>query len=286
MQDKPFIAFGEAVWDVFPDKKRLGGAPLNFSYYFQKAGGNPIVITALGRDENGKEALEHIKNLGLTTRYIEFNDKPTGTVKITMPKNSKKHKFTIIKDVACEYISYPKDKELVKNAIGLYFGVLTRLPKGNREVINKLMTELKDKTILLDLNLRQNLFNKEDIKFLLGKVNYLKLNDDEARALVEMGLAKGTELKEILRFLIKTYQLKACCITLGSQGAVGGDEKQIIKVPGILAKEGGDSVGAGDSFAATWIASLLQGKTLKESVEKANEVGSKVASKKGAIVDT
>ena len=105
MLNKPFISFGEVLWDVFPDGKKLGGAPLNFSYYFQEQGGNPKILSAVGNDEYGREILNETRNLGIDTNFIGQVEKPTGIVDISLNEN--RHTFKIRRDTAWEYISYP-----------------------------------------------------------------------------------------------------------------------------------------------------------------------------------
>lgn len=58
------LSFGEVLWDIYPDKKCLGGAPLNFAAHFVKAGGEADIITAVGNDSLGAETLEGIRRLG------------------------------------------------------------------------------------------------------------------------------------------------------------------------------------------------------------------------------
>ena len=44
------LSFGEILWDVYPDEKYIGGAPLNFAAHFSKLGGKSYMISALGDD--------------------------------------------------------------------------------------------------------------------------------------------------------------------------------------------------------------------------------------------
>ncbi len=282
MLDKPLLVFGEILWDIFPDGKKLGGAPLNFSYYFRKQGGNPQLISAIGKDKLGEDALKQIKYLGINTSYIQQIDKPTGEVNIFL-KNGY-HKFRINRGTAWENISYPEE-ELAKCASGLYFGTVSRISEHNRSTLDKLISNLKDKTIFLDLNLREKFYNASDVGSLIRRVNYLKLNEEEAYFLKKMGLLQGTYEEEMVDFLIRMYKLNSCCITLGQNGVVGGNKEGIFRVGGIPIGKLGDSVGCGDAFSATWLACLLKRIPIKESLEKANEIAAKVASKRGAIVE-
>ena len=64
------LAFGEILWDVYPDEKFLGGASLNFAAHFVKFGHEAEMLSALGADALGEEAREQLKNWTLGDRYV------------------------------------------------------------------------------------------------------------------------------------------------------------------------------------------------------------------------
>ena len=39
MKQPAVLVFGEIIWDVYPDKSCIGGAPLNFAAHFVREGG-------------------------------------------------------------------------------------------------------------------------------------------------------------------------------------------------------------------------------------------------------
>ena len=47
------VGIGELLWDVFPDHKKAGGAPINFVYHAAQLGAKAYAISAVGNDENG-----------------------------------------------------------------------------------------------------------------------------------------------------------------------------------------------------------------------------------------
>ena len=279
-----FIVFGETVWDVFPDEKRLGGAPLNFAYYFLKAGGEPFIISAVGKDELGEQALKKISGLGLDISGITENGLPTGTVDIRMEGG--RHRFRIIRGTAWEALVNNIDDKKIARASGLYVGTLARISKQNEALSNTLLDCFKGRVIFLDVNLRSTLFSRHDIGYLLQRVTHVKMNEKEARLLQKMGYLKATTFEGMARELIGLHSIEACCITLGRRGAVGAHRASgVVKVKGIPAKSGGDSVGAGDGFAAFWIHSLLSGCSMQVTMDKSNTIGCSIASSKGAILD-
>ena len=68
MQNKRYtVGLGEALWDVLPEGKKLGGAPANFAYHAGQFLGqdNALAISALGEDRLAEETLESLKEHGL-----------------------------------------------------------------------------------------------------------------------------------------------------------------------------------------------------------------------------
>ena len=49
------LSIGEILWDIFPDKKILGGAPANFVFHARQFGSDSTLFTALGNDQQGVE---------------------------------------------------------------------------------------------------------------------------------------------------------------------------------------------------------------------------------------
>jgi fructokinase len=281
----PFIVLGEIVWDMFPDARRLGGAPLNFAYYFMKAGGNPFVISAVGRDSLGSETLEAIRCLGLDTSGIQVNDKPTGTVLIA--KEGGRNRFRVARDSAWEALGRPSQREEIKSAIGLYVGTLTRVSRSNKALSNALLKTFAGRVKFLDVNLRSPYYSRNDVDLLLREVTHVKMNDSEADLLKGMGFLNANTYEGMAEELVGRNSVDACCITLGARGAVGADRNSgAFRTKGIKARRGGDSVGAGDAFAGFWLYSILAGESMQDAVNKANTAGSIVASHKGAIVES
>ena len=77
------VGIGEVLWDVFPEGKRIGGAPANFAYHMSQFGFDSRVVSAVGEDVLGDEILENFNGKGL--RYwVERVPFPTGIVEVTL----------------------------------------------------------------------------------------------------------------------------------------------------------------------------------------------------------
>ena len=75
------VGMGEALWDVLPEGKKIGGAPANFAYHVSQFGFDSRVVSAVGRDELGEEILKVFNEKKLKMQ-IEQVDYPTGTVQV------------------------------------------------------------------------------------------------------------------------------------------------------------------------------------------------------------
>lgn len=280
---QPLLVFGEIVWDVFPDARRLGGAPLNFAYYFKAAGGAPRVVSAVGEDGLGREVLDEVRSLGLGTEYVARNRLPTGTVVIS--RQGGRTFFKVVRNTAWEEIPLPLT--LFQDELaGSYVGTLTRISEYNRKGMGLLLDHLKGKPVCLDINLRKSWINRDDIDLMLGRATHLKMNNSEALLLLKMGFTEGKRMEEKLEKLLARYgNIGHACITLGANGSIGmsRQEGRAIRKKGTPAKPGGDPVGAGDAFTGYWFYSLLAGKTMEEALAEGNRIGSIVAGIKGAI---
>lgn len=59
------VGMGEALWDVLPEGKKLGGAPANFAYHVSQFGLDSCVVSAVGDDPLGHEIIENFTSKGL-----------------------------------------------------------------------------------------------------------------------------------------------------------------------------------------------------------------------------
>ena len=75
------VGMGEALWDVLPDGKKIGGAPANFAYHVSQFGLPSAVVSAVGDDALGHELVENLTSKGLT-HLLETVPYATGTVQV------------------------------------------------------------------------------------------------------------------------------------------------------------------------------------------------------------
>jgi fructokinase len=282
MKDKPLVAgIGELLWDVLPSGKQLGGAPCNFAFHAMQAGCDCFAVSAIGKDELGIELKHNLYELGLSNQYVQENEFSTSTVTVKLDANGHPD-FTIHENVAWDHIRWNNEMEkLAKEVDAVCFGSLAQRNPESENSINSFLTETNPGCLkVFDINLRQHYYSKEIIIDSLELSDILKLNEDELPVIADYLGFKGSPEKQIDQILIR-YKLKYVVYTLGSRGSIikSNTESSFIEVPEVQVA---DTVGAGDSFTAIFIAGILKGIPLKEIHNKATEIAAFVCTQKGA----
>jgi len=280
---KTILAFGEVLWDILPSCTVLGGAPFNFAYRANSLGDTGLMISRLGRDELGYEACDQIVQLGLDTRFIQWDDKfPTGTVQVSFDEQNNPDYF-ITPNVAYDQIELTEELlEAVSTADCLCFGTLSQRSGKSRKTIKELLENADGSLKFLDINLRKKCYSLETVTFSLQQADVLKLNEDEAHQLGDMLAISHRSLPEFCQEALKKWSLKYCLVTLGESGAfASSNDGQKIYVPGYKVSLA-DSLGSGDAFSAGFVHKLLQDASIEEACEFGNTVGALVATKEGA----
>jgi fructokinase len=282
MNGKPVVAgIGELLWDVLPSGKQLGGAPCNFVFHAIQSGCDGYPISAIGKDESGIDLKENLHELGLSSQYLQENDFPTSTVTVSLDKKGNPD-YTIHENIAWDHLSWNEDLEkLAKELDAVCFGSLAQRSHESEQSINFFLTATRPECLkVFDINLRQNYFSKELIINSLELSDILKLNENELPVVSGyLGLNGNPELQ--LEQILRYFNLKYVVYTLGSKGSIiiSDNERSFAEVPSVQIA---DTVGAGDSFTAIFIAGILKGVPLKEIHNKATEIAAYVCTQKGA----
>ena len=286
------LTFGEALFDIIRGSAHLGGAPLNLAAHLAKLGAKPAVITAVGRDELGKNMLARAEAMGIDTSYILTDEKrPTGTVTVELQAEGIPV-FTINKGVAWDAIT-PGEKEfeaLSREEWEVFcFGTLAQRSEDNRKTLERLFAEIKAKHFFYDVNLRTGYYKKEWILSSLEHSTILKMNEDEASTVsCLLSSTAGTckpliSYKAFCRLVTEKYpEISVICISKGPRGAAvyhKGVYEEVETTPVEVA----DTVGAGDAFSAGFLYACLSGYGVSKAASIACILGTYVASKPGAV---
>jgi len=280
--DKPVVAgIGELLWDILPAGKQLGGAPFNFAYHASQAGCEGIVISAVGKDELGKEIIKQVQKLGLTSQFIQFNLYPTGVVSIKLDENGNPQ-YTIHENVAWDHLHWDKSlAKIVTKLDAVCFGSLIQRNWDAKKTILKFLKNVNSGCLkVFDINLRQHYFSREIVVESLQLSDILKLNEDELQVISDYLNLKGN-VEFQLKYIFREFNLKYLAYTMGSEGSIllSANEESFMKVPKIKVV---DTVGAGDSFTAMMVAGILYKKNIRTIHKCATDVAAYVCKQHGA----
>lgn len=278
------VGMGEVLWDMLPEGKKIGGAPANFAYHVSQYGFDGCVVSAVGDDKLGNEILESFNNRRLNY-LIQRVPYPTGTVQIELDEAGIPC-YEIKENVAWDNIPFTVDLEkLAKKTRAVCFGSLAQRNTVSRETINRFLDVMSDAAgqyRVFDVNLRQGFYDKEILCNSMKRCNILKINDEELIAVSRMFEYPGINLEDKCRALLSEYGLEILILTCGVNGSYVFTRENVsfVDTPKI---EVADTVGAGDSFTATFISAILKGKSIREAHELAVEVSAYVCTQNGAM---
>ena len=282
--DNIVIGMGEALWDMLPEGRKIGGAPANFAWHVSQFGFDSRVVSAVGDDALGQEILDTFdaKKLKYSIAKVPY---PTGTVQVELDSDGVP-RYEIKEGVAWDNIPFsPEVEALARSAKAVCFGSLAQRSVVSRETVNRFLDTMPDDGSTLkifDINLRQNFYTKEILHNSFNKCNVLKINDEELVTVSRMFGYPGMDAESKCRALMSDYGLRMLILTCGVNGSYvfGQDSMSFLDTPKV---EIADTVGAGDSFTAAFVAAILRGHPVCEAHRLAVEVSAYVCTQNGAM---
>lgn len=278
------VGMGEALWDMLPDGKKIGGAPANFAYHVKQFGLPACVVSAVGDDPLGREIAANFADKKLE-HHLDIVPYPTGTVQVELD-DAGIPQYEIKENVAWDNIPYtPQLKELALNTRAFCFGSLAQRSVVSRDTINRFLGDIvrtDDTMIVFDINLRQGFFTKEILHQSMQQCNVLKINDEELVIISRLFEYPGIDLEAKSRAILEAYGLKMLILTCGVNGSYVFTPEATSFLPTPKVKVV-DTVGAGDSFTAAFVACILHGCTVPQAHRRAVEVSAYVCTCAGAM---
>ena len=278
------VGMGEALWDVLPEGKKLGGAPANFAYHVSQFGLNSRVVSAVGQDKLGTEILDNFREKRLQG-IIETVPYPTGTVQVTLD-NEGVPCYDIKEGVAWDNIPYTeKLDQLAHQTLAVCFGSLAQRSIVSRETIARFldtMPDTPDTLKIFDINLRQSFYTKEILCDSFSRCNVLKINDEELVTVSRLFGYPGIDLQDKCWILLAKYNLKMLILTCGVNGSYVFTPGHVsfVETPTVQVA---DTVGAGDSFTAAFTAAIIRGRSVREAHQLAVDTSAYVCTQQGAM---
>jgi fructokinase len=282
-QQNYIVGIGEALWDMLPEGRKIGGAPANFTYHVSQFGLDAVAVSAVGDDELGAEIRHTFEEKDLQTQLATV-PYPTGTVAVTLDAKGIPH-YEICEGVAWDNIPFsPELEALARNTIAVCYGTLAQRNSVSRKTIESLIAAMPaDGIKICDINLRGTFYNKEILESSMRACDILKINDEEIDEVSRLLGAEFPTQRMAALNLMSRYEIDILILTCGTNGSyiysMDGTES-FLPTPKVKVA---DTVGAGDSFTGAFIAALLCGKDIKKAHALAVEVSAYVCTQNGAM---
>ena len=276
------VGLGEALWDMLPEGKKIGGAPANFAYHAAQFGMDTMAVSALGDDDLGNEIAQKFaeKKLNVLMPRVPF---PTGTVQVSLDAQGVPT-YDIKEGVAWDNIPFtPELEEVARNCRVVCWGSLAQRNEVSRNTIHRFLDATpKDCLKIFDINLRQNFYNEELLLESFKRCDILKINDEELVTIGRLFGYPGLDMTNKCWLILGKYNLDALVLTCGVNGSY-------VFTPGAMSfletpkGEVADTVGAGDSFTGSFCAAYLSGVPVSEAHRLAIETSAFVCTQNGAM---
>ncbi len=236
----------------------LGGKTANVAVALSKLGISPSLFSSIGKDENGSFALNRLKRWSIYTENVkQFENEKTSFTFTVVEKDGKNTMFHY--PGVLEYFSLSSEEYLKLQKAALVF----------------VQADIPSQVLKQILEMCTNVFLELTIPIEISKrVKYVSLNEDELREI--------TKTSDIRKGLEKLHN-QGCeniFLKLGEKGSIYYNGKDLIKKPAYKVKVI-DTTGAGDSFSAGLIYSLLNNYTIEKALDFATRCSALTVSRKG-----
>jgi len=284
------LGIGELLWDMLPQARRLGGAPANFTVMAGRLGNHAAVLSRIGRDDLGREAVHQLDPLPADTSFLQV-DPAHETGRVTVSFNDGQPSYTIHQPAAWDFMELSGEwVQLAERADAICFGSLAQRCLESRQTIQTLVAQASARSVrIFDVNLRSPFYSSEVIQESLELATVMKMNDAEVPLVLSLlGLAAEEErAPQSLRagagrLLAEFPTLQLVAVTRGEHGSLLVARDEWHEHPGYPVKVA-DTIGAGDAFTAAMTHYLLRGADLATLNEAGNRWGGWMASQSGAM---
>jgi fructokinase len=276
------VGIGEILWDVFPDGARFGGAPANFACHAAALRQRAAIVSAVGQDTLGRQALAALGELHVDTDYVaQLAGRPTGTVTVEVDAAGKPT-YRFGRDEAWDHLAWsPELAGLAESTDAVCFGTLGQRGADSRATIRRFVAATPTAAWrVCDINLRAAFYDDEIFRQSLALANAVKLNDEEL-PIVAAACGLPADAPDVLQRLAERFELRAVALTRGPHGAIliRGAQRSEQPAPAVDVR---DTVGAGDAFTAALVRGLLRSNDLDVINLRACRIAAFVCSQSGA----
>jgi fructokinase len=274
------LCVGEILWDALPAGLFLGGAPFNVACHLRAAGWAVSMVSRIGDDRLGHEALRRAAWYGVGTDLVQIDPElPTGFVRVTID-DAGNADYDILEPAAWDAIAATDELlDRAGRARAIVYGSLAQRHVTSRTTIERLWKS--ESLMVFDANLRPPYDDQEIVRRCLHHAEVVKVTEGELARIAEW-FALGRELRARTTALAEEFGCETVCVTRGQNGAALWRDGRWTEEAGYEV-EVRDTVGAGDAFLALLLAGLLEGADDRVLLRNANLIGAYVATQLGAV---
>ena len=285
------LGIGELLWDLLPQGPRLGGAPANFTVMAGRLGNHAAILSRIGRDDLGREAVHQLDPLPADTSFLQI-DPVHETGRVTVSFANGQPEYTIHQPSAWDSMELSGEwVQLAERADAICFGSLAQRSPESRQTIQTLAAQASSRCVrIFDVNLRKPFYSSEIVQESLELATVAKMNDAELpQVLALLGLSTDDEGRPqqglrlgAVRLLDEFPTLQMVAVTRGDRGSILVARDEWHDHPGFPARVV-DTIGAGDAYTAALTHYLLRGADMATLNEAGNRWGGWIASQSGAM---
>lgn len=272
-----------------------GGAPCNVLSMLQKLGGKTAFIGKVGNDGFGHLLTKAVQEQGIDTTGLVYDNDVHTTLALVLKKENGDRDFAFYRNPGADMNLKEEEvnESLIASSFIFHFGTLSLTDESVKMATQKAVKAAKENglTITFDPNLREPLWRSleeahEQVAWGLQQADVVKISDNEITWFTGMD-----NYDEGIAFLQKEYpNLKLICLSMGGDGSKAVYRDIHVSYPAFLQEATIETTGAGDTFCACMIHTVLENgidhldeEKLKEMLKFANAAASLVTTKKGAL---
>jgi fructokinase len=272
-----------------------GGAPCNVLSMLSKLGKKVAFIGKVGNDGFGHQLENAIKEQGIVTDGLCFDDEVHTTLALVLKLANGDRDFSFYRKPGADVNLTPDEinEDLIKNSKIFHFGSLSFTDEPVKSASHKAIKIAEENGLIrtFDPNLREPLWPSLDeaavqIDFGMQHCDVLKISDNEI-----VWYTGKEDYDEGVAVLKEKYpNIKLICLTMGPDGSRAYYKLFRVEAPAFLQEGDLETTGAGDTFCACMINAVLENgldgfdeKKLKDMLTFANAAASLVTTKKGAL---
>ncbi|SDO38971.1 ribokinase [Alkalicoccus daliensis] len=250
-----------------------GGKGGNQAVAAARLGAEVTMVTKVGKDTFGEEALKSFTKENIRTEFIyQSAAAPTGTALITVDQAGEN--TIVVSPGACGEITKAEIAG-ASSAIEEAAIILLQLEISMEAIEACVQTAFeKGKRIILNPAPFQEL--PED---LLAKIDVITPNETEAEEMTGVQVTDRKSAAEAAGIL-QGKGISTVIITMGRQGCCVADNEELYFLPGVQV-EAKDTTGAGDAFNGAFAYFTAEGLPVKEACERANIAAAISVTKEG-----